>query len=83
MKDAKIKTTESHIVPSARAPPIIEGVSKPSHSVIPACSWQESTQKIDILEWVPDRNTPARNSKHIYTHCRPAWRRQAGGDVKF
>jgi hypothetical protein len=37
-----------------------------------ACSWRESTTKIDILKWVPDRNTPARNSNYIYTHCRRA-----------
>jgi len=34
-----------------------EVVSKPTHSVIPACSWHESTEKIYILEWVPDRST--------------------------
>ena len=37
-----------------------ERAGKPTHSVIPACSWRESTLKIGILEWVPDRNTRGR-----------------------
>ncbi|MGB3018146.1 MAG: hypothetical protein WBC65_10090 [Ignavibacteria bacterium] len=42
------------------------------HSGRQACFWQESTQKIDILEWVPDRNTPARSQQFKYTLFRPA-----------
>ena len=43
------------------------------------CSWRESTLKIDILKWVPDRNTPARRRliKHILCASLPTGHRSA------
>ena len=68
MKDVKIISIESHNVPRARAPPIIEGVSKPVVSAalksVLVCFYlgQECFCRGPILKcqfsvWIPARNT--------------------------